>query len=182
MENISLTMVREDMENIPQYPLPVGYQIRLYRSGDKDTWAMIQRIADSRPDAGEIFEGAFGADVSALDRRCFFLVSPDGRDVGTVAAWYERKYLGRRWGLIHWLAILPEHQGRGLSKPMLTVAMNRLCGLGHRRALLRTATHRIPALKVYLDFGFVPDMTRKDAERGWKMVREAIDHPALSGV
>ncbi len=153
--------------------------MRLYRPGDKDAWVLIQRIADSRPNAGEIFERAFGADLSAMERRCYFLVAPDAHDVGTITAWYDRYYRGRRWGLIHWVAILPEHRRKGLSKPMMTTAMNCLRGLGHRRALLRTATPRIPALKVYLDFGFVPDMTCKDADRGWEIVREALPHPLL---
>ncbi len=182
MESIPVAMVREDMENIPQYPLPGGYQMRRYRPGDKDTWSLIHRIADSRPDAEEIFDRVFGPDLPAMERRCYFLVSPDGNDVGTITAWYERNYHRRRWGLIHWLAILPEHQGRSLSKPMMTIAMNRLGWLGHRRALLRTATSRIPALKTYLDFGFAPDMRSKDADRGWRLVRQFVDHPALSGL
>ncbi len=182
MENIPLIMVREDMKNIPQYPLPDGYRMRLYRPGDKDTWVRLQRVSDSRPNAGEIFERAFGADVSALEQRCYFLTAPDGCDVGTITAWYERNYHRRRWGLIHWVAIVPEHRRKGLSKPMMTIAMNRLGALGHRRALLRTETSRIPAIKTYLDFGFVPDMTSKDADRGWEMVCKVLTYPTLSGL
>ena len=154
--------------------------MRLYHPGDKAAWTGLQRISDSLSNAGEVFDKVFGLDLPAMERRCYFLVSPDVEDVGTVTAWYDRNYQGRRWGLIHWVAIVPEHRRKGISKPMMTVAMNCLRGLGHRRALLRTATHRIPALKTYLDFGFVPDMTCKGAEHAWAMVREMVDHPTLS--
>ncbi|MCK4277510.1 MAG: GNAT family N-acetyltransferase, partial [Phycisphaerae bacterium] len=102
--------------------------------------------------------------------------------VGTITSWYHRSYRRRRWGRIHWVAIIPDHRGRGLSKAIMTVAMKRLRKLGHRRAMLATATPCIPAIKTYLDFGFVPDLSRKGAWRAWRLVGKHIAHPVLAGL
>jgi len=180
MESLSVQMVREDLEDIPQYPLPAGYAMRLYRPGDRETWMRIHREAES-PDGdwGKCFDGEFGGDLAGMAKRCCYLVSPRGRDVGTVTAWYDRRFLGRRWGRIHYVAIVPEHRGKGLSRSIMTVAMERLRRLGHRRAMLVTQTHRIPAIRTYLRFGFVPEMTSDNAARAWKLVAEQFPHPAL---
>ena len=58
------------------------------------------------------------------------------------------------------------------------------CGLSgilrvHRRACLGPATERIPAIKVYLDFGFLPDMAKPRAHEAWEGVQAALRHPAL---
>ncbi len=176
MKHIRIVMVRENMEDIPQYPLPEGYRVRLYRPGDKDTWVRLQWDFDSLVKGVEKFDKSFGYNLPALERRCFFLVAPDGQDVGTITAWYSQNYHGQRWGRIHWLGIVPEHRGKRLSKSLMTVAMNCLKVAGHRRAMLGTHPDRIPAIRTYLDFGFSPDMTGRNAEQGWKMVRETPLH------
>ena len=180
MEYIPVTMLRQDLADIPQHPLPVGFSMRLFRDGDGGTWSGVWQAAEPHKTMkAEMFEREFSHDLPSMPRRCYFLVSPAGRDIGTVTAWYVRSYRGRPWGLIHYVAIVQEFQGRGLAKPMVTVAMNRLRLLGHRRAMLRTQTPRIVAIKTYLDFGFVPDMTAKDAHHAWSLVREVLPHPVL---
>jgi len=181
MEQIPVVMVRESLDTVPQYPTPEGYRMRAFADGDGRTWVRIQQDSDPYLTfTPSTFEQSFGHDLPALRRRGFFLVAPDGRDVGTITAWYDRTYHGRRWGLIHWVAILPEHRGKGLSRSMMTVAMNRLRTLRHRRAMLRTQSHRIPAIRTYLHFGFLPDRTVEDAERAWQLVGRVVVHPALS--
>ncbi|MHC4295495.1 MAG: N-acetyltransferase, partial [Planctomycetota bacterium] len=65
---------------------------------------------------------------------------------------------------------------------IVTFALERLRAMGHRRAMLTTQTHRIVAIKCYLDLGFVPDMTRENAYRAWTLISEELDHPALQKV
>ncbi|MDY7010448.1 MAG: GNAT family N-acetyltransferase [Planctomycetota bacterium] len=180
MEHIRVVMVRENIKDIPQHPLPEGYAVRLYRPGDKDAWVRLQWESDSLSRGEEMFDNSYGYNLPALERRCFFLVAPDGHDAGTITAWYHQNYRGLRWGRIHWLGIIPQHRRKRLSRSLMTVAMNCLARFGHRRAMLGTRSDRIPAIRTYLNFGFVPDMRCKDAERGWRFVQDAIDHPALS--
>lgn len=180
MEYLPVVMNRENLQNIPQVPLPEGYTVRAYRQGDRETWIRIWQAAEPFIKiTGETFDSNFGGDLPAMPKRCLFIVAPEGSDVATITAWYDRNYRGRPWGRIHWVAVAPEHQGKCLSRGMMTLAMNRLRALGHRRATLGTQTPRLAAIRTYLRFGFVPDMTAKDAARAWGLVAKEIDHPAL---
>ena len=79
------------------------------------------------------------------------------------------------------MAIQPALHGQGLAKPLLALVCQRLQALGHRRAYLNTSTGRLPAIGLYLKFGFVPKM-RRDREntlRAWRQVREQLPHPAV---
>ncbi|MFW6153641.1 MAG: GNAT family N-acetyltransferase [Planctomycetota bacterium] len=180
MEYLPITMIRPTLDGIPEHPLPDGYRIRRYAPGDRQTWVAIWQTTEPfltiTPDT---FDVEFGEDLSAMDKRCLFLVDPDGVDVGTVTAWYNRKYRGKAWARLHWLAVLPSHQGRGLSKPLVTAVLERMRSLGHRRAMLDTQTPRLAAIRAYLDAGFRPDRTADHAERAWAVVREALHHKAL---
>lgn len=52
----------------------------------------------------------------------------------------------------------------------------------HERAFLGTQTRRLAAIKLYLDFGFVPDLDGPWAREAWREVREVLDHPVLSSL
>jgi len=182
MEYLNIRMVREDLEDIPQVPLPAGFGVRRYRPGDRRTWVRIWRDADDFTSmTPKTFDREFGRELDAMPKRCHFLVAPDGQAVGTATAWRYR-YLGRPWGLVHWVAVARPFQGRGLGKGLMTVVLNRLRALGHRRALLCTQTPRFPAIRLYLGFGFVPSVVDGNDARAWRLVVPHISHPALKGI
>jgi hypothetical protein len=52
----------------------------------------------------------------------------------------------------------------------------------HDRAWLLTQTSRIAAIKIYLDFGFEPDLEPPHAVEAWKKVAAELDHPALDAL
>ena len=179
MENLVVYMIRRRLADIPQHPMPAGYFTKLYRPGDETAWVSINRAADKFNDISLVMFGKqFNDDVESLKSRCFFLCEEGGREIGTASAWYDLNYHGRDFGRVHWVAILPEYQRKGLAKPMMTVVMNRMAEI-HDRAYLTTGTARIPAVKVYLDFGFVPDIWHEDDARRWAIVGTRLDHPVL---
>jgi GNAT superfamily N-acetyltransferase len=128
---------RKDLKNIPVHPVADGYRIRHYQNRkDRENWATIwQKI---------------------LRRRMLFAETSQGEAVGTVSAWWTRKQ-NVRWAFVHWYAVIPKHQGRGLGKALLTRCLQIMKSLGHRRAFVGTQLIRLPAIKTYLDFGFVPE-------------------------
>ncbi len=46
MKNYSVRMIRENMENIQQFPIPKGFAIRKYRPDEGHIWTRIQRAAE----------------------------------------------------------------------------------------------------------------------------------------
>ena len=175
MAGVSVAMVRHGLERLPQFALPEASTIRQYRPGDGAAWVRIHLAADQLNafPPGK-FEEQFGTDERPLAERQLYLCDGDGTEIGTATAWFNVCYRGQSFGRVHWVAIVPEWQGRGLAKPLLAAACNRLRELGHGRAYLTTNTARIAALNLYLSFGFVPDI-REAAERAaWKQVRPWI--------
>jgi GNAT superfamily N-acetyltransferase len=155
--NIRVLLVREDWEDLAEYPLPAGWSIRWYAPGDEAVWGHIQAAADYlNAITPDLFTRQFGEHPLLLAARQCFLVNPAGQAVGTGTAWFNDNFQGRPYGRVHWVALLPEFQGQGLAKPLMSVICRRLRELGHDRAYLTTSTARIPAIQLYRRFGFVP--------------------------
>ncbi len=172
---LEVRMLRENLTDIPAYALPAGFRFRLYHPGDEDVWTGIFSKADVyNVTAPELFRQQFGDDDVELARRQLFLCRDDGVAIGTTTAWYDEDYKGLRWGRVHWVAIVPEHQGKGLAKPLLTAALERLVELGEERAYLTTESPRLVAINLYLKFGFVPEVKTEQDCRIWEEIRTGV--------
>jgi GNAT superfamily N-acetyltransferase len=128
---------------------------------------LVRRAFDDTPVEPDRFSHAFGEAPRELPARMVFLIDPQGTPVGTSTAWFNRNRGGALVGRIHYVAIAPTHQGRGLAKPLVAETLRRMHARGHDRAYLVTESHRFPAIRVYLDFGFRPDPQGPDDERIW---------------
>ncbi len=179
LDNAPVVMVRPHLNDIPEVAFPDGYGIRAMRANEGGLWEDIQRDAEPffTVEPG-LFEREFGNDPSAIGRRCYLIVGPDGCAVGTISAWYSRDFKGQDWGRVHWVATRRAHQGKGLAKAGLSFTLRQLARW-HARAMLDTSTGRVGAIKLYLDFGFVPDLDQPFAREAWAALRQRLDHPAL---
>lgn len=184
-KNVSVHMIRDNMDDFPIYELPAGYRFRMFREGDDATWTALQLAADPYIKVTpELFIREYDADRDVLPDRMFFVETEAGEAAGSISAWWERdRHNPLERGRIHWVVVHPDFQRRGLTKPMMTRAMQRLAQ-SHPSAMLGTSTGRIWALKVYLDFGFYPDPveveTKPEVREGWLQVQEVLNHPLLA--
>jgi GNAT superfamily N-acetyltransferase len=179
-ENYSVHMVRESLDDLPEFALPAPYSIRWYRPGDKENWLAIQLEAEKFFRVWPaLYEREFGRDDEVLARRQAYLCDGQGRPIGTATAWYKPDYEGQAYGQIHWVAIVPAHQRRGLAKPLLSAVCHRMRDLGHERAYLATSTGRIEAVGLYLKFGFVPKIRTDKDIFYWQVVANELDHQAV---
>ena len=64
---------------------------------------------------------------------------------------------------------------------MMSVAMAYLKRF-HERSFLGTSSGRIPAIKVYLDFGFYPDLERENSQQAWAEVASVLEHAGFKGL
>jgi GNAT superfamily N-acetyltransferase len=176
--NISVHMIRDGLDNIPNYPLPPGYSTRWYRPGDERLWVDIQARSDRYNEITlALFVKAFGLDPQPLAERQCFLCNAQGEVIGTATAWFDDDYCGQPYGQLHWVAIVPQAQGRGLAKPLLSIVLNRMAELGHTRCYLGTSTARVPAINLYTKFGFVPHIRSADDLAVWREMQRWIKEP-----
>ena len=176
-------MIRDDLLNVPHSPLPEGFELRTFHDGDIDLWTDIEASVREFPDqvkARDHFEQEFGARLGEVKERCLFLEDASGNGVATAMAWHNPAYYGKDYGRIHWVAVRPEFQGKGLGKVVLSAALERL-GWGRERAYLTTQTTSWVAIHMYLNFGFLPVLTHREEEEGWELLRSLHPHPALKG-
>jgi GNAT superfamily N-acetyltransferase len=166
---------REHLEGIPQFALPHGFSLRWFQPDDEEHWFRIQTAADRLNEiTPELFQRQFGTEQRPLaDRQCYLLDS-SRQAIGTGTAWFNDNFEGRSFGRVHWLAVLPESQGRGLAKPLMTAICSRLRELGHERAYLTTSTARLVAIKLYFGFGFVPLIRNEWEESLWRGIEDKL--------
>lgn len=177
LSNISVWMIHHDLSRAPRYSLPEGYTMRFYREGDVATWVHIQQSADTLFTAtAETFAQHLTGDTPHLAGRVMFLVDPSGRDIGSITAWNSDALTGRDMGLVHWVAIIPQAQGRGLAKPMTCAALDVMRGLGYNEAWLETGTGRVAALNLYLHLGFQPYVHGTDDRAAWQAVAPRLKY------
>jgi GNAT superfamily N-acetyltransferase len=180
-EILPVCMARPDLDNLPEFAPPAGWSFRWYRPGDEVHWQRIHRAAEVQLEITPgLFRQQFGDEPSRLRERQCYLVQPQGEKVGTATAWFDEDFLGGCWGRVHWVALVPAFQGQGLGKVLLAAVCRRLRALGHGRAFLRTATGRIPAINLYLRFGFQPLPRNAAEERLWKTLAPRLRYPLAS--
>lgn len=178
-------MLEGSPDSIREYALPAGYCFETYAPGDRDVWISIEQSArefDSHAEGEEAWQRYYGGQESGLAGRMFFAVSSTGEKVATATAWHDiRREDDGVNGMLHWVAVRRDEQGKGLSKPIITKALSRMRALGYRRIVIPTQTTTWLAVKVYLDLGFRPIPRNAERNRaGWEMIRALTMHPALA--
>ena len=183
---VDLRMGCTSLDGVPACELPVGYTLRGYRDGDDVVWARIQGEADrfNVIDAG-LFRRQYGQALGALPDRMWFVEDADGEAVGTISNWWEHgpDHPNDR-GRIHWVAVKPAHQRRGIARAMMSRALREMAR-HHEQAMLSTSSARPWALKLYLDFAFLPESSDLENEarlEAWRAAQAIIRHPRLAAV
>ena len=175
-------MIRPHLRNVPEVGLPKGYAIRPLRVEEGAVWTDV--VLDAEPWlelSKALFTNEFAHALSSVPERCFFVVDDTDAPVGTASAWYKNDHRGLDYGLIHWVAVRPNYQGKGLGKAVLAYALEKL-SLWHERAMLGTQSKRLPAIALYLDFGFLPDLQNPDVIKDWRLLRTQLNHPVLNNM
>ena len=172
---VHVSMVRRNMENIAQFPLPDGVRVRWYRVGDESLWLQVQKAADMyNPISRELFHDQFPMEPRLLAERQVFLVDGLNNPLATATAWFDDDFHGQAYGRVHWVAVIPQMQRRGLGKALLTIVCNRLRELGYQRAYLTTLSLRLAALNLYLHFGFEPFIQTSGEQKVWESLDKKL--------
>lgn len=182
MERIPLKMVRKNLKNIPTFSLPPGFRMRQFEEGDEHHWARIETSVnefENEEAALEHFDKEFGSYRDDMTKRCMFIENSNGAPIGTTTAWYgELTGNGEVSGRIHWVGIDPAYQGKKLSKPLLSAAMNILAH-HHSEAYLTSQTTSYQAVNMYLNYGFEPFITDPSCDEAWVLLEGILNRKIL---
>lgn len=180
MRDIEVTMERLTLDDLPRCETSSVFTIREYQPGDEVSWTYIQTDADRYNSIkSTLFAHEFGSDQSEHKRRILFAVTPDQELVGTSAAWWGSSSADE-WGRVHWVAVLPRWQRRGIGRSLLVATCHRLREVGHRKAFLTTSPVRLEALRLYLSIGFVPRLGGAEDRETWHEIASAFGDSALT--
>jgi len=176
-EYLDVKMIRENLDGVPEYDLPAGYSIQWYQPGYEESWQKVQSLADEYTRVTPaLFQEQFGTNTQLLSERQCFLFNSENNIIGTATAWLDN--LGEKSpGRIHWVAIIPAEQGKGLARPLLTIICKRLKELGHSETYLTTQSVRIPAINLYAKFGFSPVIDSGRDREIWEKLRRHVKYP-----
>lgn len=154
---VELIMRRDQGTPIPEYLLPEGFTYSLYRPGDEKDWAKIETSVlefDSELEAYLYYQERFLPYADELRRRCMFIENPDGVKIATATAYWE--YSGvRRDPWLHWVSVMPEYQGLGLGKAIVSKVTRLMLEIeGDRNFYLHTQTWSHTAIFIYEKIGY----------------------------
>ncbi len=151
-------------------PLPEGYEYEYYAGlpGQVGDWLRICKEGLLEPGAdAAVFKAAI-EDYPDLDplKDLVFVKTTGGERVATSAFVLHKD--GR--GYIHMVCCLVEHRGRGIGRAMISLALTKLWERGAGPAFLTTDDFRLPAIKTYLEAGFLPDANTEEMKERWRKV------------
>lgn len=178
---VQVMMLRPSLDDFPQFSLPQPFTIRWYQAGDEQHWLAMKARSDHFHHADlSYYLNTYGAHAELLPERQAFLCDSAAQPIGTTTAWFE-DFAGQHYGKVNWVLIVPEAQGQGLAKPLLSAIGQRLRRLGHTRALLYTLTTRLPAIHLYQQFGFVPCVRHAADAEAWDEINQRLRVPFRAG-
>lgn len=162
----------------PAVRLPPHYALDTFREEDADALvALLQRAGFTD----------WSHDTLRAVRRTLlpgglFVVrhGPSGAVVATANANHPPMPRYPEAGELGWVAADPAHAGRGLGRAVCAAALARFHAAGFRHIYLCTDDHRLPAIHVYLDLGFEPDLYREDMAERWANVRRQLARPSAA--
>lgn len=138
-------------------PFPSGFRFRLFHDDeDIKQWAEILTQThefNALDDAIDRFNEEFLHKLEEVRERMIFLETDEGKSIGTATAWYGLRN-GIVIGRLHWVEIIPEYQGRGLGRPLITKALS-LLKEKHETAYLKTQVQSEAAIHLYQNLGWV---------------------------
>lgn len=173
VELIGLAMKLDSLESAPVFEVPEGYGWRSYQPGDEQAWAEM-KISSGEFESVEQGIRSFRYYFPEIEKKPDRMIFMTDGDVpfATAAAWFGDGEHSGDEGRLHWVSVDAPHQGKGLSKVVVSLAMQRMRALGHKSAYLTTQTSSWVAIKVYHQFGFRPLVASEKEIEGWRIVSQ----------
>jgi mycothiol synthase len=166
-----LQMLRPTLNDLPPLMPPPGFSVR--PAGSEDAAGIAAILAASFPNMGWTGEKVRNVLFGASDVREVLVVSKDdGTIVATASVQMPPREMRR--GLIHMAGASAAYSGKRLGYTVSLAVLQELRILGCSEAVLSTDDFRLPAIKTYLNLGFVPLINHGSHTERWQHVAEEL--------
>ena len=167
-----LRMIKSSMADIPEANIASGFELRLIRAGEQDKW---EKLCGKAFDGEFSFETVIAGKAGYTEDGVFVVTCEDeSKFVATGTALLTREQ-PEGYGYVHMIAADPDYSGRKLGYEVTAAVLRRLRDAGFEKAELETDDFRLPAIKIYLDLGFAPDLSRDETMPGrWDNIYKAL--------
>ena len=162
-------------DNIPDVPVPQGFTVRNFRSGEELVWVEICKNGLLGQDAGM---KDWEKDMLKLpldpEKDVFFVCDANDKPVATFAGYV----LPDGTGNVHMVAAAPEARGHGLGKFMVSAILKKMdkdVPAETHMLRLRTDDWRVPAVVGYLKGGFHPVLFDEGMEERWQKICDEVN-------
>jgi len=163
-----LFMRRPTLDDLPPMPeLPTGYTMRDYRPEDLDTLSALMRTAFEDPQwTSDKLRRVL---IDAPDVKRIIVIEFAGLPVATASArLMPDQHPGS--GYIHWVAVDPAHRGQRLGTIVTLACLYAFREFGCKDAVLETDDHRLAAIRIYQELGFLPEERHPSHAERWAIV------------
>lgn len=172
-EPSQLRMVFTRFEALEPPSPPPGYALRTYRPGDDDAWIELLNTGQFGEWDHERLRAMLAGERAPLPREAIFFATRDDRPVGAACVFLWPLVDGEI-GELGWVAVHPDHRGRGLGAVICRAALAFVRDRGLRYCYLGTEDFRLAAIKTYLRLGFQPELLDHTQPARWAAIRRAL--------
>ncbi len=190
-KNIIMKLDYRRNMNLVDPSLPDGFSFTTFKKGNEYQWAEIECSVlefDSKEKAIEYFSVDYLSRMTELEKRCLFVVNQQGKPVATATAWWV-DYEGRHQASLHWVAVHPDYQRKGLGKAIVSKALSLFPVYEKGQDIyLHTQTWSHVAIGIYYKFGFhllkTDTLGRmgNDYEEAIEIVKDKLDPEMYQGL
>ena len=140
-----------------------GFTVREMRPGEEADWSYAcLNSFDIESVTAEYYEKMMANDKGVRMQDVFFVCKED-KPVGTATARMEEAD-----PFLHFVAVNPDFRGYKLALPVIAAVINRHLEMGRDGCFLWTDDWRVPAVKSYLNLGFLPVLFNEGAREAWE--------------
>ena len=154
-------------------PAP-GYAIRVYQEGDEEAFLRLMSLSDFDPWDGEKLTYNINR---VIPDGWFFAEDSDGQIVATAMGLHNYSGLSPFTGDVGWVFCHPDHRGNALGLALCARVTQRFLDAGYAKIQLHTEYYRLPAIKTYLNLGYVPAITSSEEADLWADVCGHLNWP-----
>src|SRR5262249_25871926 len=157
----------------PVNPL-AQYAVRTFRIGDEQAFLTLMSYLDFEP----WDEAKLAYNMNRIIPEGWFFATDFSHQI-VATAMCLHNYSGRSpfTGDVGWVACHPDHRGQGLGRCLCASATRRFLKAGYTAIQLHTEYYRLPAIKTYLNLGYVPSIASPETLALWEGVCAKLSWP-----